>query len=236
MLQTTLAGKIFCVITLFVVVFMPMTTFAAKGTDADNYVPLAPSFVSVPDAKSGVNFETYVIGIFRTAIILAVVLAVLMIVWGGFEYLSTDSIMGKSDAKKKWENAGFGLALVLAAYLILNTINPNLVAGPAGGIKKVETRGGRGQEMALEETRRAIDANQKRAQETDISTGRAIYSVHTIRNSEIGSVGCSVPPEGYSGGNNIGGPGTLCGGERIPSQNQSSGFYTFCCKYDRLPQ
>lgn len=41
--------------------------------------------------------------------------------------MSTDAIMKKEDGKKRIQNAVYSLVLVIAAWLILNTINPNLL-------------------------------------------------------------------------------------------------------------
>ncbi|MEI8061841.1 MAG: pilin [bacterium] len=63
---------------------------------------------------------------FRIGIALAGMLAVVMIVIGGFQYATTDSLFGKSEGRTKVDNALFGLALALGTWLILNTINPAL--------------------------------------------------------------------------------------------------------------
>lgn len=77
------------------------------------------------------NFETYVQYIFNLAIALAAVASVFMIVWGGFQYMSTDSFSGKSEGLKKVQNAVYGLLLILCSYLILKTIDPRLVELPS---------------------------------------------------------------------------------------------------------
>lgn len=61
---------------------------------------------------------------FQLLIGIAAALAVIMIVIGGIEYMSTDAISGKSDGRKKIENALWGLALAISSYLILSTIDP----------------------------------------------------------------------------------------------------------------
>jgi hypothetical protein len=55
------------------------------------------------------------------------VLAVVMIVLGGITYMGSESFTKKEDAKGMIGHAIGGLLLALAAFLILNTINPNLV-------------------------------------------------------------------------------------------------------------
>ncbi|PIP73399.1 MAG: hypothetical protein COW88_02155 [Candidatus Lloydbacteria bacterium CG22_combo_CG10-13_8_21_14_all_47_15] len=68
----------------------------------------------------------YVIRIFTAIIGLAGVLAVLMLVVGGIEYISP-SVTMKEAGRKRMTHAIGGLLIALAAWLILRTINPNLV-------------------------------------------------------------------------------------------------------------
>ena len=65
--------------------------------------------------------------IYGISIGIAAVLAVVMIIWAGVEYATTEAITGKSDAKEKWKGALIGLGLLLSSYLILRTINIELV-------------------------------------------------------------------------------------------------------------
>jgi hypothetical protein len=71
--------------------------------------------------------EKYLPGLFNLAIGLAAAFAVLMIVWGGVQYMTTDAVLGKSAGKERIKNAIWGLVLVISAWLILYTINPNLL-------------------------------------------------------------------------------------------------------------
>lgn len=91
-----------------------------------SYVPLAPlPQTTVADGSTDLN--NYLAGGFKLGIALAGVLAFLMIVIGGFQYLSTDAMTGKEEGKERIERAVGGLVLALASYIILYTINPNLV-------------------------------------------------------------------------------------------------------------
>jgi len=55
------------------------------------------------------------------------VLAVIMIIIGGLEYMTSELISNKEHGKERITNAIFGLLLALGAWTILNTINPNLL-------------------------------------------------------------------------------------------------------------
>ncbi len=92
------------------------------------YELLAP----LPVGASGEEVDTttagpYIAGLFRLAIAIAGGLAVLMIIVGGIEYMSTDAFSGKDSAKNRISNAIWGLLLAISAWLILFTINPQLV-------------------------------------------------------------------------------------------------------------
>lgn len=98
---------------------------------AADYVPLAPIPGTVPNCAKppcGTNLSVYLIGSFKVGIALAGILAFLMIVLGGFEYLSTDAITGKEEGKARIERAIGGLILALTSYIILYTIDPTLVS------------------------------------------------------------------------------------------------------------
>lgn len=69
----------------------------------------------------------YINGIFVLLIGIAGVLAVIMIIVGGIKYMSTDAFSGKSEAKDTIQNAILGLLLALSAWIILNTINPDIL-------------------------------------------------------------------------------------------------------------
>lgn len=75
----------------------------------------------------GGNFSQYVIYMFQLLIGVAVALAVIMITIGGIQYMTSELPGGKSDGKEKITQALWGLALAGGAYLILYTIDPNIL-------------------------------------------------------------------------------------------------------------
>ncbi len=79
---------------------------------------------TIPDPNCTTNVSTYLPSVFILLIALAGGLAVIMIVIGGIQYLSTDAVSGKSEGKQRIVNALVGLLLAIASYIILNTINP----------------------------------------------------------------------------------------------------------------
>lgn len=104
------------------------------------YYPLAPlpdpqPFGTSPDPNrlltqidvgSSGSFGNYFNTIITFIIGMAAVLAVIMIIMGGLEYM-TESIAHKNEGKKRITDALLGLLLALAAYALLNTINPALL-------------------------------------------------------------------------------------------------------------
>ncbi len=65
--------------------------------------------------------------IVRLVIGISAVLAVVMIVMGSIEYMSSELISSKEAGKDRIKNALFGLLIALSAYALLNTINPDLL-------------------------------------------------------------------------------------------------------------
>jgi len=98
------------------------------------------------DVKKG--FGNYLNIIFKILIGIAGVLAVIMIVIGGIGYMLEESVFAKGESKKKIWAAIWGLLLALGAFIILETINPQLIAGQLG-IRSVS--------VALEEIAGDID-------------------------------------------------------------------------------
>ena len=64
--------------------------------------------------------------IFYAGLAIAVILAIVMIIRGGIEYMTVDSMYSKDSGKKRVQAAMGGLLLAFSAILILNTINPEL--------------------------------------------------------------------------------------------------------------
>jgi len=72
------------------------------------------------------NIGDYLNFIFKFGIGLCAALAVVMLIINGITYMGDESIFGKTEAKKKMIGAIFGLIIILASWIILNTINPDL--------------------------------------------------------------------------------------------------------------
>jgi len=117
--------KIFLLFVVCCVLIVTVPSFAAETP----YTLLAP--IPLDGAGAGDTQTTvasqYIRGVFMLIIGLATGLAVIMIIYGGIKYMSTDAFAGKSEARETIQNAIWGLLLVIGAWLILYTINPKLV-------------------------------------------------------------------------------------------------------------
>ncbi len=106
-------------LTLFLLTFLPTVPVSAAEVELPS-LPGAPSPYEGP-----AQFVKYV---YIFALGLAGILAFGMIAFAGLEWtLSGGNESWKADAKDRIQNAIFGLLLLLAAYVIFNTINPDLV-------------------------------------------------------------------------------------------------------------
>ena len=124
----SIVRKLFIVLSVFCV-FSAVSVFAL-----DQYTTLAPLPGTTNCTDSQLNqincitdFPTYLPKLFNLSIGIAAALAFIMISYGGFELMTTDSVYNKTDGRKKVENAIYGLLLVIGAYAILYTINPQIL-------------------------------------------------------------------------------------------------------------
>lgn len=107
----------------------------------ENYVPLAPLPFEGLNGGSTPDLGSYLAAIFRTGIVIAIILAVLMIVFHGIAYATTGAIQKKDDHREGVWNAIMGLLIALGAWLLLNTINPELASNLSIGIPEVTLDG-----------------------------------------------------------------------------------------------
>lgn len=124
--------KIFSVSTIlfFVLFFLfPIITRAQTPQQVpqnEGYVLLAP-LPGIGGGNTGVTLTEYIPGLFNLLIGLGIAFAVVNVFIGGFQYMSSDAFQKKQDGRQRIENAIKGLLLVASAWLILYTINPNLL-------------------------------------------------------------------------------------------------------------
>ncbi len=120
-----------------------------------------------------VNFKTYVQYTINLLIGLSAVVAVVMIVWGGVEYMYTASFSGKKMGLEKVTHAIYGLVLVLTSYIILRTIDPRLVEIPNTIVPTIELRNELQQDASALLVDKVID-DVSRARVRSIEIGKEI--------------------------------------------------------------
>lgn len=114
-------------------------SFAACITDKNNpkyglddktekvcYISLAPGAFDGATPSTG-NLSSFLNTVFKFGIAIAVALTLIMIIWGGIMYMTTDAWSQKEAGKEKIINALWGLGMALISWLLLYTINPDLV-------------------------------------------------------------------------------------------------------------
>jgi hypothetical protein len=106
------------------------TTELEQQNKSDNpmensYKPLAPlpGFTKI---DSSFTLSSYIRTLVRVAIGIIGILAVIMIVISGVQYMGSDMFTEKESAKSRLQGAVLGLILAVSSVLILRTINPGL--------------------------------------------------------------------------------------------------------------
>lgn len=109
----------FCFYVAVLVLLLPAKTFAGWKLE-----------VPIPPMKGGteVKLDDYVTNVYNFMFMAVGIIGVLMFLVGGFQYMiSAGNKAVSSEAKKTMINAIIGIILVLAAFIILSTINRQLV-------------------------------------------------------------------------------------------------------------
>ena len=74
----------------------------AEQNLAQAYTPLAGKELgSLTSPTKGATFTEYLNSLYEWGIAFAVVIAIISITWGGFVYMTTDAVSGKTDGKNK---------------------------------------------------------------------------------------------------------------------------------------
>lgn len=121
--------KFLFVFSIVLALFFVFSEVSAQTETATSYKFLAPlpglDFLNL--AGDNCPLGTYISTFFSLFLGVVGVLAFLMIVIGGIEYMTAEAISSKREGKERIQNAILGLLLALASWLILNTINPKLL-------------------------------------------------------------------------------------------------------------
>lgn len=93
----------------------------------ESYQPLAPITGPKGESIPTNNFPAFLQAIYRIGIGACFVLGVIMFTWAGIEYIVSESMGSKADGKARMTAALTGLAIALVSYILLFTINPDLL-------------------------------------------------------------------------------------------------------------
>lgn len=113
---------------IFIAATVVFITFAdGMEAFAQTYTPLTKG--GIPLVSGNVlDMQGLLNALLGLTVGVAALLAIIMIVIGGFQYMTTDSAFKMGNAKERITSAIIGLLIVLAAVLILQTINPDIVS------------------------------------------------------------------------------------------------------------
>ncbi|MBL7154954.1 MAG: hypothetical protein ISS88_00400 [Candidatus Portnoybacteria bacterium] len=115
--------KIFCIFLLLIIFY---SLFFVHFALADYKIEVA--IPGGPAAETEVTLTEYIRYIYLFGLSLVGIAALGALVVGGFMYMLSGTVTKKEEAMKYIWGAISGLVLGLSAYLILNTINPDLVS------------------------------------------------------------------------------------------------------------
>lgn len=100
----------------------------AQTGDSNRFVPLAP----IPGLTDGgvansANLPDFFNNLYKLLVGASAILAIIMIIWGGFEISTQDSISKHANGKERITQAIFGLIIVLSPVLVFSIINPRIL-------------------------------------------------------------------------------------------------------------
>lgn len=125
------AKRIILTAAIAIIIIAPAISLAEEpktGAPSYQYTLLEPLPISGGELSSNVSLSEYISWAFRAVLALAGFLSVLMITIGGVQYIASGaSVSNRDEAKDRITNAIYGLVLAFASYLLLQTINPQLV-------------------------------------------------------------------------------------------------------------
>ena len=116
--------KIFFIILLSV--FISPFVLNAQSRTYDPLVDLKSSNIPGADGLGKADFNEFIAGAFKFGVSIAIILAVIMVIWGGVEYMTSESPFMKGEGKTRIGAAIGGLVLALSTIVIFNTIDPKI--------------------------------------------------------------------------------------------------------------
>jgi len=110
-------------IILILFIFLPIFSLASEAPLNLNY----PEFGGIR-IYLGMNLNRLIAWFYYFIIGISGLAAFVMLIWGGIAWMTSTGDPSKiGEAKDRIYSAFLGLIIILASYLILNTINPDLI-------------------------------------------------------------------------------------------------------------
>mgnify|MGYP000353690338 CR=1 FL=1 len=117
---------IFIICSLTLALSYSATAAYAQNGELPEYIPLE-KFEGVNQSGSAQSLQETLNFAFKILFSIGGLIAVLTLIIGGVAYMMSDVVSTKSLAKKRIEGALWGLGLLAISWLILYTINPDLL-------------------------------------------------------------------------------------------------------------
>lgn len=167
--------------TLFVTAVLILFSIAPHVL-AQGFVPLA----EIEGLTKGVEANTEGLAVFfnnlyKFAIGMATVLAVIMIIWGGIEYSWQDIPGAKSSGKDRILQAILGLVLVLSPVLVFSIINPAIL-NLSINLKPLDTKSG----ATTAKTTTEVPLSKTETETRESSGGKVLYAFSVNDTSSLG--------------------------------------------------
>jgi hypothetical protein len=101
--------------------------FGCTGPGGTNckYVPLEP--LSLLDESGTTSFAGFISSLFKVLFAVSGLLAVVMLTFGGIEYMVSDIAHRKNEGLARAQAAVYGILILAGSWLLLHTINPELL-------------------------------------------------------------------------------------------------------------
>lgn len=121
--------------------FLLATAAIPFAAAAAPYVPLEP-LPFVKATSGALSFADLLNGFFQLSLVLGAAITAVMLTVGGVQYMTSDAAGGKQQGKDRIRNAALGFLLLLSVYVIIKTINPDLLVFDLSRITDVGCRQG----------------------------------------------------------------------------------------------
>ncbi len=228
----------------------PETQGAPRQANAE-FKPIVP----LPDVTTEMTYAAYINNLFKLVISLSAILAVLVIIYGGFEYMTASAGVTKKNGMERIQGAVTGLLLLMSVTLILQVINPCILEITLFMQTETETGAGecsRGRDNTTANSSQNANGNGNQSQEwgreMPVGSSCLVPNGHACGPSPVcfegnrytersSSEGCQTGSLGYLCTNNCPSPAAQGSGWRVVSpgsQCEQSGATataptTYCC-------